>query len=224
MMPNKIFKIIFFQATISLIFFAVSIVGCVKKPAKDTFKEQWEVKESKSEGFSLPPIPRKTEFSKAVVGQREKTDKKTPEQTKKLPNFKIASLKMYNTNIVTVLRALARIAGQNVIFSSSIPGTGPEDDEKHKKLLVNIDVHDAPWNEVFEGLLSSNKLTYKVNGDIITVMKLEDLKEQNDIEAETAKASLGAKIAKKTQDEYETCKIQINYSELSTIASTVSRL
>ena len=47
----------------------------------------------------------------------------------KLPTDRL-TLRMYDTNIVTVLRAMARVAKRNIVFSSSIQGVGGNDKDK----------------------------------------------------------------------------------------------
>ena len=208
-------------AVIQLLILFALLSGCVKKPQKDGFVEHWEAKASKSEGFSPTPLKRKVEYSKTIVKTGDE-ESETKQQQKKLPTLKVGALRMYNTNIVAVVRALARIANQNIIFSSSIPGVneGTKDD---KSMLVNIDVRDAAWDEIFKNLLSSSGLTYKIDGDIITVLKFEDLEAQNKISAEKTKTELELKNKKKTED-FVTAKVQINYSDLTGINNTVAQL
>jgi type II secretory pathway component GspD/PulD (secretin) len=42
--------------------------------------------------------------------------------------------------------------------------------------VVNINIVQTPWAEVFQGVLSANRLTYAWEGDIIRVMTADDMK------------------------------------------------
>jgi type IV pilus assembly protein PilQ len=193
--------------------------GCVeKKPQKDAFVEHWESQAQRSEGYSPTSHPRKVEFSKTTIKAKHE-EKPAAKPTKPLPQTKV-TLRMYDTDLVSVVRAMARAAGQNVVLSSSIPGAGGA---KDKALKINVNVVDAPWDETFKSILSSNGLAYAVEGDIIRVMTLEDMDRQNKLKE--AGNKLAAETVKaKELEPYVTARVEINYSELAKMYETLAAM
>lgn len=192
-------------------------VGCVKKPQKDTFIEHWETMANKSEGYSPVARPRKVEFSKATI-KPEKTEKEAPKPTKTLPKQKV-TLRMYDTDLVAVVRAMARAANQNVVLSSSIPGAAGGD----KTLRINVNVVDAPWDETFTSILTANGLAYAVEGDIIRVMTLADMEQQNKLK-EAHNKLLAEKTKAKELEPFVMARVEINFAELPKIYATLSAM
>ncbi|MCG6892951.1 MAG: type IV pilus secretin PilQ [Desulfobacteraceae bacterium] len=86
------------------------------------------------------------------------------------------SLRMRDVDLTTLLRALARIADQNIMISEKVSGQ------------ASIDIHQAPWDEVFRGILSTHGLDYRWVGDIIRVVSVEDLRAEQDLLSETQKS------------------------------------
>ena len=66
---------------------------------------------------------------------------------KPLPTQKV-TMKMSDIDVSVLLRALARVANQNIILNQKVTGK------------VNINITEASWNQVFEGLLRPHGLTY----------------------------------------------------------------
>jgi len=193
--------------------------GCAKKPKKDAFMEHWDAQARNSEGYSPTSHPRKVEFSKASItaGKEQKAETKP---TKPLPKQKV-TLRMYDTDLVSVVRAMARAANQNVVLSSAIPGsTGAGQD---KGMRINVNVADAPWDETFQSILSSNGLTYTVDGDIIKVMTLSDMEQQNKLREAQNKAAQ-EKVKAKELEPYVTARVEINYAELGKMYATLSAM
>jgi type IV pilus assembly protein PilQ len=138
--------------------------GCAKKrelkDVQDPFYEQWRVKAEESKGNSAvepPPIDEKPFEIASATGEEEK-----PQAPKPLPTRKI-SLKMNDIDVAVLLRALARAADQNIILNEKVSGK------------VNINIFQAPWDQVFMGILRSNGLSYAWEGDIIRIMTAEDM-------------------------------------------------
>ena len=192
-------------------------VGCVKKPQKDTFIEHWETMANKSEGYSPVARPRKVEFSKATI-KSEKPEKEAPKPAKALPKQKV-TLRMYDTDLVAVVRAMARAANQNVVLSSSIPGAAGGD----KALRINVNVVDAPWDETFTSILTANGLAYAVEGDIIRVMTLADMEQQNKLK-EASNKLLAEKTKAKELEPFVMARVEINFAELPKIYATLSAM
>ena len=189
-------------------------LGCVKKPQKDAFIEHWDAMAQKSEGFTPVARPRKVEFSKAaIVAQKEEKAETKP--ARKLPTTKV-TLRMYDTDLVAVVRAMARAANQNVVLSSAIPGAAGGE----KALRINVNVVDAPWDETFTSILSANGLAYAVDGDIVKVMTLADMEQQNKLK-EASNRLLTEKTKAKALEPYVMARVEINFAELPTIFKTL---
>jgi type IV pilus assembly protein PilQ len=139
--------------------------GCSKKKdlkdVQDPFYEQWRVKAEESKGTSPVEPPPIDEKPYEIASSEEEAETK-PEAPRPLPERKI-SLKMNDIDVAVLLRALARAADQNIILNEKVSGK------------VNINIHQAPWDQVFNGILRSNGLSYAWEGDIIRIMTAEDM-------------------------------------------------
>jgi type IV pilus assembly protein PilQ len=154
-----------FTGMLFLFLMAAWIEGCSQnkdlKEVKDPFFEQWRVKAEESKGHSaVKPPP-------ADEGPFEITTPETAEKVetvfeKPLPTRKI-SLKMNSIDVAVLLRALAKAAEQNIILNEKVAGK------------ININIHQAPWDQVFLGILRTHGLSYAWEGDIIRIMTAEDL-------------------------------------------------
>ena len=91
--------------------------------------------------------------------------KTAPERERPLPTKRI-SLKMSNVDVTTLLRALARAADVNIILNDKITGRS------------NINISQAPWDNVFLGILRTHNLTYAWQGDIVRIMTADDLEDE----------------------------------------------
>jgi len=153
-------------ALLTLLFF---VPGCGSKVelAKDPFFEKWSTLAEESHGSSPAPRVRTHEIpgdpSESVLIETELL--KTTEQ-KKLPQNKV-TLKMRNADVPTVLRALARVADQNILLRTEVKGT------------VSVDFDEVPWDDAFMSILRSRGLSYFWEGNIIRVATFEDL--ENDL-------------------------------------------
>jgi len=196
---------------------ALLVPGCARKPEKDAFTEHWEARAQKSQGYSPTVRPRRIELEKAAV--TSKTQKAETKPQRQLPKQSV-TLRMYDTDLTVVIRAMARAAGQNVVMSSSIPGAGAKD---AKPMLVNVNVVNAPWDETFKSILASNNLVYDYEGDIIRVMTLNDMAQQSKLREEENKR-ISEKQKQKTLDPFVTYRVEINYSELGDLQKTIGSL
>ncbi len=149
--------------------------GCADKafkPSANTF-EKWKMMAEKSKGYSPSPRQKDDYIGKKI---KEKTVQKIRiDSGRKLPKRKI-SLKIHDAEIGTLLRSLARGVGQNILINEGVTGK------------VNINVEDARWDQLFEGILRSYGLTYVWEGDLIRVLTLEDM--ENDLKREAQKRDL----------------------------------
>ena len=141
----------------------VSSCGAPKVSKKDAFLDEWKARAEKSKGYS--PAERKPLSEQPqVIKPKEPspTAKISEAATKPLPTRPI-SLKMTNIDVAVVLRALARAADQNIIVSEQVTGK------------ININITQAPWDQVFIGILRTQSLSYAWEGDIIRIMTADDM-------------------------------------------------
>ncbi len=154
-----------FTATLCLILLAAGVNGCAPqkdlKDVKDPFYEEWRVRAEESKGHSAVEPPPSDEKPFEIVS-KETVQKAEPEIEKPLPTRKI-SLKMNSIDVAVLLRALAKAADQNIILNEKVSGK------------ININIHQAPWDQVFVGILRTHGLSYAWEGDIIRIMTAEDL-------------------------------------------------
>jgi len=160
---KRIFKI---STGILCLFLLVSwVVSCSQKKelkdVKDPFYEEWRVKAEELKGHSAvePPPVDEEPFE---ITSKEAAEQVKPEIKKTLPSRKI-SLKMNSIDVAVLLRALAKAADQNIILNEKVAGK------------ININIHQAPWDQVFMGILKTHGLSYSWEGDIIRIMTAEDL-------------------------------------------------
>jgi len=131
------------------------------KDVKDPFYEQWRVKAEESKGHSAvepPPVDEKP----FEIASKELVEELEPEIQRPLPKRKI-SLKMNSIEVSVLLRALAKAADQNIILNEKVSGK------------ININIHQAPWDQVFVGILRTHGLSYAWEGQIIRIMTADDL-------------------------------------------------
>jgi type IV pilus assembly protein PilQ len=144
--------------------------GCAQqKPMEQTeqFMEKWRARAQESKGFSPGPAAatsRLKELAPApepkAAGRQIELDRERPLPTKPI------SLKMSNVDVTTLLRALARAADVNIILNDKITGRS------------NLNISQAPWDQVFLGILRTHNLSYAWQGDIIRIMTADDLEEE----------------------------------------------
>jgi type IV pilus assembly protein PilQ len=143
------------------------IGGCAspKLEKKDPFFDEWKTKAETSKGYSpAKPKPR-TEQPQIIKPKATPQDIKLDEIAEKpLPKRKI-SLKMTDINVSVVLRALARASDQNIIVSEKVGGK------------ININITQAPWDQVFLGILRTQGLSYAWEGEIIRIMTADDMEQ-----------------------------------------------
>lgn len=195
------------------------VFACAKKPEKEAFEELWSAKAEKSEGFSPASTNSPIVASRAIV-TTPKEMAHARNVSDELPTDKI-TLKMYDANIVTVLRAMARIANQNIIFSSGIPGVAMQ--QSGPAIIVNIDVRDAPWDQTFKSLLNSNKLAFEKKEGIIKIVRVEDIEAQQKIAEARNKLFKEEDVLKKSS-QMVVSKIPLNYIDLKSAYNTIAML
>jgi type IV pilus assembly protein PilQ len=139
--------------------------GCApvnKSEPADPFMDKWKAKAQESKGFSpgASQTPKEIVKEAAVRPSEIKIETERPLPTKRV------SLKMSNVDVSVLLRALARAADVNLILNDKVIGRS------------NINITQAPWDQVFLGILRTHNLTYAWQGDIIRIMTADDLEEE----------------------------------------------
>ncbi|MBK5101161.1 MAG: type IV pilus secretin PilQ [Desulfobacteraceae bacterium] len=151
----------------------ILMFGCAsKEPSKkEVFFEQWKYMAKESKGYSPSRKVRSfdiQEEARAKGAAPAKEEKPAP--IKPLPTQKV-TLKMHEADVPVLLRALARLADQNIMINAGVKG----------KLSMNV--KGVPWDQVFKGILRTQGLTYSWEGDIIRVISLTDMERDLKIEA-----------------------------------------
>jgi type IV pilus assembly protein PilQ len=155
------------RSILAVLISALLIGSCAspKLEKQDPFFDEWKTKAETSKGYSpAKPKPRAEQPQIIKPKASPKDIKLDVIEVKPLPTRKI-SLKMTDIGVSVVLRALARASDQNIIVSEKVSGK------------ININITQAPWNQVFLGILRTQGLTYAWEGDIIRIMTADDMEQ-----------------------------------------------
>jgi len=182
----------------------ITIQACATKKAaeKDPFFEKWRLMAEQSKGHSPDAAPEKEDISESILAAEileQEGQGVSQEAAKSFPTMPV-TLRMNKSNIVAVLRALARAADQNLAISSSVEGE------------ISIDVKETPWDQVFNGILRTNGLAYTWEGNIIRVMTLEDMEHDLNMDAVKEKRKTQEMTVKRVEP-LLTSVINIDYSD-----------
>jgi type IV pilus assembly protein PilQ len=163
-------KIVFYGAFYILLLLISFGCGENKNVKKDPFFKEWTVKAEKSQAYSPAATRHQTDLTEKTAKAVVIEDKALPEQKPEvrtenlLPTTKI-SLKMHDIDLSVLLRAMARAADQNIMINEKVQGK------------ANINITQAPWDQVFLGVLKTHGLTYSWEGNIIRIMTVEDMEQ-----------------------------------------------
>ncbi len=146
----------------------ISIVGIMLNGCSDSVRtkadpafERWRIKAESSKGYL--PTDKKPSVALTNRNTAQATDGEAVSvEARKLPTRKI-TMKLSDTKVTTILRALARSVDLNILVNEKAAGK------------TTINVKEARWDELFLGILRSNGLTYTWEGDLLRVMTLEDM-------------------------------------------------
>jgi len=118
--------------------------------------------------------------------------------------------------VAVLLRALARIANQNIMLNENVQGT------------ASINIQKAPWNQVFLGILKTHTLTYKWEGEIIRIITISDLQKELELQKESQAFSIKSeeykgrfKSLKKVNEPLITRIVPIKYGSLEPLKATL---
>jgi len=161
---EQLIKITLLLSIAMIVFYLFSAcTGTEKVEKKDPFFDKWQAKAESSRGYSPSAGKHAVDLPELQENRIESSSTKAEKSApgKPLPKRNI-SLKMYNTDVAVVLRALARAVNQNIIINENVKG------------LVNINVDKAPWDEAFHSILRSQGLTFAWQGEIINIVSTAD--------------------------------------------------
>jgi len=137
------------------------LAGCAGKPEPQPSPyEKWRAMAETNVGHS-PSARKRTIDIKAKQIETIGSLEAGQSPHKPLPTRKI-SLKMHLTDVPILLRALARSVNLNIMINEGVGGK------------ISINVKNAPWDQVFNGILKSQGLAYEWEGDILRIVTLED--------------------------------------------------
>ncbi len=202
MKKNNLFKTMTSWFIFS-VFIAALITGCAsqKKEKTNLFFDEWKTKAQESKGFS-PSAKKHMESSLEKQKKSVPDSRSLLEYKKPLPKKKI-TMKMNKIEVAVLLRALARIADQNIMLNQNIKGK------------ININITKAPWDQVFRSILQTNGLTYAWEGTIIRIMTNEDM----EIELKRKSQKRDLKII----EPFITRIVRISYSEAAKLRENLEK-
>jgi len=132
--------------------------------ATDPFMDKWRSKAKESMNYPPAPAQASQDLAREPAVQPAAT-KPEPEKERPLPTKRI-SMSMSKVDVSVLLRALARAADVNIILNNKVTGR------------ADININQAPWDQVFLGILRTHNLTYSWQGDIVRIMTAEDMEEE----------------------------------------------
>jgi type IV pilus assembly protein PilQ len=181
----------------------LACAGSQEEPEGNAFFEEWKARAAESQPYSPPP--------KSHLQEAGGTSSQTPGsgneemlsvKEKPLPTRKI-TMKMSDIDVAVLLRALARVANQNIMLNDRVIGK------------VNINITEAPWDQVFRGLLRTNGLTYTWEGDIIRIMTVEDMETELKREAQKRELSKAEPMLTRV--------VKVHYAEAAKLKANLER-
>jgi type IV pilus assembly protein PilQ len=154
----------------------VNSCAAPKVEKQDPILDKWKARAETSKGHS--PAERKplSEQPQVIRPKEPPREAKVSEATLKPLPTRTISLKMTNIDVAVVLRALARASDLNIIVSEQVTGK------------ININIAQAPWDQVFLGILRTHGLNYSWEGEIIRIMTADDM--EADIKRQTRQREL----------------------------------
>lgn len=175
--------------------------GCAGKKSvtKDPFFEKWKIRAEKSRGYSPSAERRVVDISRrkgALPSERIRAKSK-----KALPTRKV-TMKMYDVDVAVLIRTLARAANQNIMINEKVTGKS------------DVNIKNAPWDQVFRGILRTNGLSYDWEGDIIRIMTVEDM--EQDLKRQAQKRDM------KLVEPPIIQVVQINYADASSLKESLA--
>ena len=155
-----------FRNAIGALISTAMVFGCSgsQEEPDNLFFDEWKARVPESQAYNPAPAASQQReiISPEALQRRIEAEQELEPSAKPLPKRKITMI-MNDIDVAVLLRALSRAANQNIILNEKVTGK------------VNINIKNAPWDQVFKGILLTNGLTYTWEGDIIRIMTVEDL-------------------------------------------------
>jgi len=172
--------------------------------------ETWKAMEKQSQGHSPrgafqlaePPVVIHTPNQEAAA---QRLAQRAGEPA--LPTVRL-SLRMHNADVMAVLQALSRAANKSIVLSPGVSGT------------INVNIVERPWDEIFNGILSANKLTYNFDGETIRVMAAADLQGVLDLETIRRK-TMAERMASLKEEPLTTSVAKVRFADAKLLQKTV---
>ncbi|MCG6533403.1 MAG: type IV pilus secretin PilQ [Syntrophales bacterium LBB04] len=123
--------------------------------------EHWSKLAETSKGYS--PSPTRRELS--ITDYRKQLEEDKPAVRQKPLPTRIVSMKMRNTELKAILRAMAQAANMNVLLKDDVKG------------VATVEIEGVPWDQVFVSLLKSYGLTYTWEGEILRILTQDDMEQ-----------------------------------------------
>jgi type IV pilus secretin PilQ/predicted competence protein len=190
------------------IFAASFFAGCATEESQkqDLFFDKWRVRAETAQGNS--PTARKRTV--AIPKKISEPARQSPSALDRpLPNRK-TTLEMQNTDIAVLLRALARAVGQDIMINESVKGR------------ISINVKEAPWDQVFKGILHTNGLSYGWQGDIIHIISMED-QDRNLRQLETEKEIISKRRELEMVEPLFTQIVRVDYADAAKLKENLEK-
>lgn len=174
------------------------LAGCTNKPKpQDPFLEKWRRMAEQAQGHSPTLKSRTVDLEEAsqlpeILGDEQVVEKPLPKV--------LVSMDYRDANIVAVIQALAKHVNQSVMLSPNVTGR------------VTVNIIKKPWDQVFEGILRTNGLTYSWEGDILRVMTPEDMNRDLQIMEARNKQQAQRNVSKSVEP-LLTSVIEIKYAQ-----------
>ena len=178
-MKKKFYIILFSLFSISL------ITGCGGFPKYDATREKklnktLEITDIKREG--LTSINKTMQAAPAIEYKNEKKPRRvnfgsSANATAGIlyPNFPV-TINFKNTKLSQGLVALGNMGGRNIIISDNVQG------------ILNMEINNEPWNEVFNSIIELKKLSY-TGGSKTGIIKIYTAEESGEIYSGTGGGS-----------------------------------
>lgn len=179
-----------------------------KADSKGRMVEKWRAMAETSKGHS--PARGKNTAQRSRPEVEPRIPSAPPEPVRSLPTEKL-NMKMNKTPVPLLLRTLARAANQNIIVNEKVTG------------LMDINVMDTPWEQVFLGILGAQGLSYKWEGDIIRIVTLED--RENELkQLETEQKIKNKRRELEKADPLETRIVSVDYANAKDLKDNLEKL
>ena len=178
------------------------LLGCATEyEKKDPFFTKWGTLAEESNGYS--PAPK--EAPPGLLQTFPDADVRAEEETsaRRLPTNPVSLNLPQGNDVKAVLRALAKIAGQNISIKNEMKGE------------VTVSFSNVPWDQAFLSILKMQGLDFKWDGDIIRVVNADDI--ETDLRLSTAKEKYANRrlVTKIIKVHYaDPIKIRENFQEM----------